>query len=131
ATWGRPTTLDRRAGAKEGLATMTHLIFAADPSLESMAYIGGAILLVVVGLIGLVIFFTFIHLWIQSLLYGARIGFSQLIRMRLGKVDYAMIVRQKVALVQAGVRVTTEELESDYQSRGNVARTGTAVVSAA
>jgi len=50
--------------------------------------------------------------------------------MRLGKVDYGMVVRQKVALVQAGVRITTEELESHFQSRGNVPRTATAVIAA-
>ncbi|MFL5342340.1 MAG: flotillin-like protein FloA [Gemmataceae bacterium] len=106
-------------------------LFAADSTdPKQIGIVIGAIVLLFIGLVGLVIFFTFIHLWIQSLLYGARIGFSQLIRMRLGKVDYAMIVRQKVALVQAGVKVTTEELESHYQSRGNVPRTATAVIAA-
>src|SRR5438132_827509 len=105
-----------------------NLLLFADTDWKTPALVAGGILLAFIGLIGLVVFFTFIHLWIQSLLYGARIGFSQLIRMRLGKVDYSMIVRQKIALVQAGVRITTEELESHYQSRGNVPRTATAVI---
>ena len=109
---------------------MNSLLFAADPDLKTMGLVVGGIVVGFIGLIMVVIFFTFIHLWIQSLLYGARIGFSQLIRMRLGKVDYGMVVRQKVALVQAGVRVTTEELESHFQSRGNVPRTATAVIAA-
>jgi uncharacterized protein YqfA (UPF0365 family) len=50
--------------------------------------------------------------------------------MRLGKVDYAMIVRQKIALVQAGVKVSTADLESHYQSRGNVPKVATAVIAA-
>jgi uncharacterized protein YqfA (UPF0365 family) len=91
--------------------------------------IAGVIALFVLGIV-LIIFFSFIHLWIQSLLYDAHIGFMQLIRMRLGKVDYAMVVRQKIALVQAGVRVTTGELESHYQSRGNVPKTAAAVIAA-
>jgi uncharacterized protein YqfA (UPF0365 family) len=41
-----------------------------------------------------------------------------------------MIVRQKIALVQAGVRVSTEELEAHYLARGNVPKTATAVIAA-
>jgi uncharacterized protein YqfA (UPF0365 family) len=91
--------------------------------------IGGAILLLI-GILVLVVFFSFIQLWIQGLLYGANIGFAQLVRMKLGKVDYGMVVRQKIALIQAGVKVTTGDLESHYQSRGNVPKTATAVIAA-
>jgi uncharacterized protein YqfA (UPF0365 family) len=41
-----------------------------------------------------------------------------------------MIVRQKIALVQAGVKVTTPDLESHYLARGNVPKTATAVIAA-
>ena len=50
--------------------------------------------------------------------------------MKLRNVDYGMIVRQKIALVQAGVKVTTEDLESHFLSRGNVPKTATAVIAA-
>src|SRR5919199_1470124 len=42
----------------------------------------------------------------------------------------AMIVRQKIALVQAGVKVNTEDLEAHYLARGNVPKTATAVIAA-
>src|SRR5262249_10594381 len=53
-----------------------------------------------------------------------------MIRMKLCKVDFAMIVRQKIALVQAGVKVSTQELEAHYLSRGNVPKEATAVIAA-
>jgi uncharacterized protein YqfA (UPF0365 family) len=81
-------------------------------------------------LIFLFIFFSFIRLWIQSLLTGANISIWNLIGMKLRKVNYEMIVQQKIALVQAGVKVTTEDLESHFLARGNVPRTAAAVIAA-
>jgi uncharacterized protein YqfA (UPF0365 family) len=91
--------------------------------------IGGAIVLLL-GIFMLIIFFSFVRLWIQSLLTGAKIGILDLVGMKLRNVDYAMIVRQKIALVQAGVRVSTEDLESHFLARGNVPKTATAVIAA-
>src|SRR5205807_6263489 len=68
----------------------------------------------------LVILFSFFNLWIQALFTGAKVGFLDLIGMKLRKVDYSMIVRQKIALVQAGVKVDNTELEAHYLARGNV-----------
>ena len=78
----------------------------------------------------LVLFFSFVRLYIQSLLTGAKIGIFDLIGMKLRNVDYQMVVRQKIALIQSGVKVTTEDLESHYLSRGNVPKTSTAVIAA-
>jgi uncharacterized protein YqfA (UPF0365 family) len=90
--------------------------------------IGGVILLI--GVFFLIIFFSFLRLWIQCLLTGARISIWDLVGMKLRNVDYAMIVRQKIALVQAGVKVSTGEMEAHYLSRGNVPKTATAVIAA-
>jgi uncharacterized protein YqfA (UPF0365 family) len=68
------------------------------------------------GIVVLFVFFSFVQLWIQCLLTGARIGILDMIRMKLCKVDYAMVVRQKIALVQAGVKVSTQEMEAHYLS---------------
>jgi len=89
-----------------------------------------ALILVLVFLVFLFVFFSFIRLWIQARLTNSNISLLSLIGMKLRNVDYAMIVRQKIALVQAGVRVTTEDLESHYLSRGNVPKTATAVIAA-
>jgi uncharacterized protein YqfA (UPF0365 family) len=85
---------------------------------------------IIVGLVFLFIFFSFVQLWIQCLLTGARVGILDMVRMKLCKVDYAMIVRQKIALVQAGVKVSTQEMEAHYLSKGNVQRVANAVIAA-
>jgi uncharacterized protein YqfA (UPF0365 family) len=89
--------------------------------------------LAVLGLIALLViavFFSFINLWIQSYMTKAGIGFLDLIGMKLRRVDYNMIVRQKIALVQAGVPVTTKDLEAHYLARGRVEKTARAVIAA-
>jgi uncharacterized protein YqfA (UPF0365 family) len=90
--------------------------------------VGGVALLVF--LFVLAVFFSFFNLFIQALFTGARVGFLDLIGMKLRKVDYAMIVRQKIALVQAGVRVDNKDLEAHYLARGNVPKVAAAVIAA-
>src|SRR5262249_40135989 len=102
----------------------------SNPLGDNAVYLIIALVVLVFGIIGLVIFFSFIRLWVQSLLTGAKIGIFDLVGMKLRNVDYAMIVRQKIALVQSGVKVNTEDLEAHYLSRGNVPRTATAVIAA-
>ena len=89
----------------------------------------GAIVLLI-GIFFMIVFFSFLRLWIQSLLAGAGVGIFDMVRMKLLKVDYAMIVRQKIALVQAGVKVSTQDLEDHFLSRGNVPKVATAVIAA-
>src|SRR6266545_878122 len=109
------------AGAAGGAASsfnwdIVYIIFAAIAALFFLIF--------------LFIFFSFIRLWIQSLLTGANISIFNLVGMKLRKVNYEMIVNQKIALVQAGVRITTEDLESHFLARGNVPKTATAVIAA-
>jgi uncharacterized protein YqfA (UPF0365 family) len=87
------------------------------------------ILLLFLGLV-LLVFFSFINLWINAFMAGARVGFLDLVAMKLRKVDYSMVVRQKIALVQAGVKVGNDELEAHYLARGNVPKVATAVIAA-
>lgn len=97
---------------------------------DNTIYIIIAAVAALIFLVFLFIFFSFVRLWIQSLLTGANISIFNLIGMKLRNVDYAMIVKQKIALVQAGVKVTTEDLESHYLARGNVPKTAAAVIAA-
>ena len=106
----------------------------ADPFTDLLG--GSAVFVIIcgvvllVGVFFLIIFFSFLRLWIQCLLTGARISIWDLVGMKLRNVDYAMIVRQKIALVQAGVKVSTQEMEAHYLSRGNVQRVAGAVIAA-
>jgi uncharacterized protein YqfA (UPF0365 family) len=97
---------------------------------DNMWMIIGIGVVVILALIFLVIFFSFLRLWIQCFLTGAKISIWDLIGMKLRNVDYGMIVRQKIALVQAGVKMSTQEMEAHYLSRGNVPKTATAVIAA-
>jgi uncharacterized protein YqfA (UPF0365 family) len=99
------------------------------PDLPYGLLIGGVIV-VLVAIFALVIFFSFVRLWVQSLLTGARISIWELVGMKLRNVDYPMIVRQKIALVQAGVKISTQEMEAHYLARGNVPKTAAAVIAA-
>src|SRR5438128_2426240 len=96
---------------------------------SALAIVGGLIGLLVLGLVMLV-FFSFINLWLQAFLTGARVGFFDLVAMKFRKVDYSMLVRQKIALVQAGVKVGNDDLEAHYLARGNVPKVATAVIAA-
>src|SRR6266702_3566985 len=96
---------------------------------ENWVWIAGAIGLLVF-LIFLLIFFSFVKLWIQSLLAGAKIGILDMIRMKLLNIDYSVVVRQKIALVQAGVKASTQELEAHVLARGNLQKVVTAVIAA-
>ena len=84
----------------------------------------------VLAIILFLIFFSFLRLWIQSLLAGANVGIVDMIRMKLLNIDYSMIVRQKIALVQAGTKVNTQEMEAHVLSKGNVPKVATAVIAA-
>src|SRR5215475_6051941 len=76
---------------------------------NNMWMIGLALVLGLVGLFFVIVFFSFLRLWIQCFLTGAKISIWDLVGMKLRNVDYAMIVRQKIALVQAGGRAMTQE----------------------
>jgi uncharacterized protein YqfA (UPF0365 family) len=111
---------------------MTAVLFAQDAGrflTENWHWIVGAVL-VLFFLFFFIIFMSFLRLWIQCFLTSAKIGIFDLVGMKLRNVDYGMIVRQKISLVQAGVKVSTQELEAHYLSRGNVPKTAAAVIAA-
>ncbi|HMP02178.1 MAG TPA: flotillin-like protein FloA [Gemmatales bacterium] len=110
---------------------MASLLLAQAPPTPLSPWIIGT--LIVVGLFVLVlllVFFKYFNLWIQAYFTGADVGILRMIGMSLRKADVSLIVKQKIALVQAGVRVLTDDLESHYLARGNVPKTSAAVIAA-
>src|SRR5579884_2703607 len=107
-------------------------MFAANGDLDPTTVLIVVLCIIagVAALIFVVIFFSFLQMWIQSLLAGARVGIVDMVRMKLLTIDYKMIVRQKIALVQAGVKISNQELEAHVLSKGNVPRVATAVIAA-
>ena len=88
------------------------------------------VVIAVVAVIFFFVFLSFLNLWIQCVLTGADISIWNLLWMKLRKVNYEMIVKQKIALVQAGVKVSTAEMEAHYLSNGDVEKTAFAVIAA-
>src|SRR5881275_1409649 len=88
------------------------------------------LVIVVIAIVFLFVFLSFLNLWIQCVLTGADISIWNLLWMKLRKVNYEMIVKQKIALVQAGVKISTGEMEAHYLSGGDVEKTAFSVIAA-
>lgn len=71
-----------------------------------------------------------VRLWIAAWSSGARVGFGELIGMRLRRVSPGAVVNPRIAAVKAGREVPTNTLESHYLAGGNVQRVVNALISA-
>jgi uncharacterized protein YqfA (UPF0365 family) len=110
---------------------MRHPLLAQSRFLEeNYGWLIVVVLAILLAIFFLIVFFSFVRLWVQALLNSARISILDLVGMKLRNIDYQMIVRQKIALVQAGVKISTEELQQHYLARGNVPKTAAAVIAA-
>lgn len=81
----------------------------------------------------LIIFFTFLmfaNLWIQAWASKAKVSLLQIVFMRLRKVRPSVIVESRIMAVKAGLRVSTNELETHYLAGGNVVRVVQALIAA-
>ncbi|MHB8172799.1 MAG: flotillin-like protein FloA [Thermincolia bacterium] len=90
------------------------------------------IILIIFGLLGVVILFSFIPvgLWISALAAGVKIGFMNLIGMRLRRVPPAKIVMPLIKADKAGLPVNVNQLEAHYLAGGNVDRVVDAMIAA-
>ncbi len=90
-------------------------------------------ILVVVGIAVLVfvlILLKFARLWLQAYFSRAEIKLSELIGMWLRKVDARVIVLSKITAIQAGLELTTKDLESHYLAGGRVPNVVRALIAA-
>ena len=108
---------------------MASLLVAEGNFFDNWYLLLAVVLFIFVGMIALV-FFSFFRMWIQAFFTGARISPFDLIGMRLRQIDMPLIVRTKIALVQAGVQIENNDLEAHFLARGNVAKVGAAVIAA-
>ena len=108
---------------------ITNIIMAMDS--PGRVITAGA--LVILGLIILVLFLLFLkffRLWLQAKLSRADVKFSELIGMWLRKVNTQTIVVSKITAVQAGLTLTTRDLESHFLARGDVWKVVRALIAA-
>ncbi|MGB2810091.1 MAG: flotillin-like protein FloA [Sedimentisphaerales bacterium] len=104
------------------------ILAAGDPVQAIMVAV-----LVILGLVVVVVFLLFLkffRLWLQAKLSRADVKFSELIGMWLRKVDTRTIVLSKITAVQAGLTLTTRDLESHYLARGDVWKVVSALIAA-
>ena len=92
-----------------------------------------SILMIIAGILGLVIVyfaFSYIGLWVQALVSGARVGLLNIIFMRFRKVPPKLIVESKIMAVKAGIDLSTDDLESHFLAGGHVSRVIQALIAA-
>lgn len=98
---------------------------------------GSNVLVVVIGIVVLVIvlilawvLFSFLNLFIQAFVSGARVSLVDMIGMKLRKVDLRTIVLQRIAAVKAGLDIPTAKLETHYLAGGRVVYVVRALIAA-
>lgn len=90
-------------------------------------------ILIVVGIAALIFVFVllkFARLWLQAYFSRADIKLSELIGMWLRKVDPRSIVLSKITAVQAGIELSTKDLESHFLAGGRVPNVVRALIAA-
>jgi uncharacterized protein YqfA (UPF0365 family) len=109
--------------------SITNTIFAAA---EPGNVIVAALLVIgaIVGLVVFLLFVKFFRLWLQAKLSRADVKFSELIGMWLRRVDTKTIVLSKITAIQAGLSLSTRDLESHYLAGGRVPNVVRALVAA-
>ena len=99
---------------------------------DAVRMIGLALLVVVilVAVVFFLLFLKFFRLWLQARLSRAEVKFSELIGMWLRRVDTRTIVLSKITAVQAGLTLTTTDLESHFLAGGRVPNVVRALIAA-
>ncbi|MGD8787199.1 MAG: flotillin-like protein FloA [Phycisphaerales bacterium] len=111
------------------MLNLTNLTLAAQNPVQVV----GMALLVIVILVAVVFFLLFLkffRLWLQAKLSRADVKFSELIGMWLRKVDIRTIVLSKITAIQAGLMLTTRDLESHFLAGGRVPNVVRALIAA-
>lgn len=91
------------------------------------------LILTIVG--GVIAFFLLLYLlpvnlWFTAQLSNVRISLLNLVLMRLRKVSPALVTNAMIISTKAGLRITTNEIETHYLAGGNVNRVIKALISA-
>lgn len=92
----------------------------------------GLLIMVLGAIILLFIFLYFvpINLWITALFSNVRVGLFELVFMRIRKVPPRIVVDSLITATKAGLKLTSNELETHYLAGGNVPNVIRALISA-
>jgi uncharacterized protein YqfA (UPF0365 family) len=93
-----------------------------------------AVILLLVALVVLLVIFVvlwqFFGLYLRAMVSGAKVGFVDLMGMRLRKVNAMAIVNARIQASRAGLSITTPEMESHVLAGGDVQRVIAAMIAA-
>ena len=103
---------------------LTPLLMASGLQLAIFGILGLAVL------VFLLVFISYIGLFVKSLLAGATVGFPTLVAMRLRGVPASLIVDARITAVKAGIQLNSNDLEAHYLAEGNVIQTVQALIAA-
>jgi uncharacterized protein YqfA (UPF0365 family) len=87
----------------------------------------------IVGLIILfcvLVFLSFVGVWLKARLNGAPVSVLNLLGMRLGGVPYGLVVDARITAVKAGIPLESDKIAAHYLAGGNVVPTVQALVAA-
>ena len=98
---------------------LTNIVLAAAKPVQVITT-AVVVILVLVVVVFFLLFLKFFRLWLQARLSRADVKFSELIGMWLRRVDTRTIVLSKITAIQAGLTLTTRDLESHYLAGGRV-----------
>src|SRR6185295_3600296 len=93
------------------------------------------VFLAIVAIVGIIVIFLFLYivplnLWITAWVAGAPIGIGQLVAMRIRKVPPSLVVNALINSTKAGLKVTSNDIETHYLAGGNVNQVIRAMISA-
>ncbi|NLB54862.1 MAG: flotillin-like protein FloA [Lentisphaerae bacterium] len=85
-----------------------------------------ALIVVVFGFI----FIYFFGIWIQAFASGAKVSLMSLVGMRLRQIQPALIVRTRIKIIKAGLRIDTDDLEAHVLAGGDIETVADALIAA-
>jgi uncharacterized protein YqfA (UPF0365 family) len=101
-------------------------LLAQGTQLKLILGIAAIVVIVVI----LWIFAQFFGLWLQAFMSRADVRLTELIGMRLRKVDARILVLSKIRAVKSGLDISTNDLETHYLAGGRVPSVITALIAA-
>ena len=98
--------------------------------MEGLLLVSPVLLAVIVAFLLVLAWAVPLRLWVEAVFAGVRVSLTDLIGMRLRKVNPASVVRPLIAATKAGLDLTTKQLEAHYLAGGHVDRVVKALISA-
>src|SRR3954464_15571910 len=88
------------------------------------------LVMLVLVVILLIVMFNFVGLYVRAIVSGAHVTFADLVGMRIRNVNPLVIVNSRIQAMRAGLRASSNEMESHVLAGGNVMRVINAMIAA-